>query len=184
MRKFCSEGERKSVFLEKISCCSLSLFFYSKYLFFLEENFPSLQQESAEKIPTRKHSTHNTFVARRTRKIIFSSLRLSSSLYPEDACSTSFNPRRRGWWMNDHDIVTIDQKQKLINKTEKYKNTRKENFFLLLPLLEKHYGMKKFLNSTTHQRRRAYSDVDEESALTCHRLCVGICKRKFSPERL
>lgn len=125
MRKFCSEGERKSVFLEKIFRCSLSLFFYSKYLFFLEENFPSLRQESAEKIPTRKHTTHNTFVARKTRKNIS---RLSSSLYPEDACSTSFNPRRRGWWMNDHDIVTIDQKQKLINKTEKYKNTRKKLF--------------------------------------------------------
>lgn len=79
--------------------------------------------------------------------------------------------------MNDHDIVTIDQKQKLINKTEKYKNTRKK----LFSLLEKHYGMKKFLNSTTHQRRRAYSDVDEESAPTCHpTVCWYLQEKIFS----
>lgn len=117
-------------------CLLLSLsLFYSKYLFFLEENFLLFLAENWE----NSRHTKPTFLvfflfflhSAETRKIFFSEhLVRQFSQYPENACSTSFNPRRRGWWMNDHDIVTIDQKQKLINKTEKYKNTRKENFFL------------------------------------------------------
>lgn len=137
MRKFCSEI--KSVFLRKTSSLAFSIL---NICFSLKKFFFS----SSPRKLTKTHD--NTFVSRKTRKIIFLLFRLFSSLNPEDASNTSFNPRRRGWWMNDHDIVTIDQKQKLINKTEKYKNMRKENFFLL-PYSTKHYGMKKFLNSTT-----------------------------------
>lgn len=59
--------------------------------------------------------------------------------------------------MNDHDIVTIDQKQKLINKTEKYKNTRKENFFCCLTRKTlRHEKISKF-NYTS--ARRSCSDT-------------------------
>lgn len=80
--------------------------------------------------------------------------------------------------MNDHDIVTIDQKQKLINKTEKYKNTRKENFFLSAALLDKtlrHEEISKF-NYTVSSARVA--TVPEESALGC----LSPVLVKFSPE--
>jgi hypothetical protein len=44
--------------------------------------------------------------------------------------------------MNDRDIVTIDQQQKLINKTENIK-IRKKNFSLSLRFFEKKQSNKK-----------------------------------------
>jgi hypothetical protein len=53
--------------------------------------------------------------------------------------------------MNDRDIVTIDQQQKLINKTENIK-IRKKNFSLSLRFFEKkakqQEGSRKISNST------------------------------------
>lgn len=55
-------------FSEKIFFLS---FFYSKYLFSLEENFLLFL---TEKIPTRKHTTLNTFVSRKLENNFFSFL--------------------------------------------------------------------------------------------------------------
>lgn len=71
-----------------------------------------------------------------------------SQLSPGEREYYRVNPRRRCWWMNDRDIVTIDQQQKLINKTENIK-IRKKNFFSLsLFRKAKQEGSRKISNST------------------------------------